>query len=92
MLDDPSYYETLKDRVEIEFAPTQPRHYPSGAKVEITVDVKNVKVLIVKVFEVDTFNFYRKTGREVSMSINVDGLIANHQVWNDLGVDAGDDR
>ena len=22
----------------------------------------------------------------------VDGLIANHQVWNDLGVDAGDDR
>jgi len=79
LLDDPSYYERLKDRVDIEFAPTQEHYLSAGDPVVIDVDVKNVETLIVKVFEVDTYNFYREKGVPVDASINIDGLVANHE-------------
>ncbi len=44
------------------------------------VDIKNVKKLIVKVYEVNTRNYYQKYGREVNTDIKLDGLIPNHEV------------
>jgi len=80
LLNDPAYYERLKERVEIEFAPTQHRHYAVNDPVAIDVDVKNVKKLLVKVFEIHAFNYYKQLGREVDASINLDGLVANHEL------------
>ena len=34
----------------------------------------------MKVFEINTFNYYQKTQREVDASINLDGLVANHEL------------
>ena len=39
--------------------------------------VKNVPTLIVKVYEINTFNFYQQNQREVNTDINLDGLVAN---------------
>ncbi len=39
--------------------------------------IKNVSTLIVKVFEINTQNFYRQYGREVDTDVNLDGLVAN---------------
>ena len=80
LLDDPGYYEKLKDRVEIEFAPTQRRHFRATEPVSLTVDVKNVKKLLIKVFEINTLNYYRSLTREVDASINLDGLVANEEL------------
>lgn len=77
MLDDPSYYERLKERVEIEFAPTQARYYGAEQPVALDVDVKNVPTLLVRVFEIHTLNYYREVGKEVDASVNLDGLVAN---------------
>ncbi len=79
LLDDPGYYEALKERVEIEFPPTQRTDYGDEDPVTIDVDLKNVDTLLVKVFEINTFNYYREVGREVDASINLDGLVANHE-------------
>ena len=79
LLDDPTYYEALRDRVELEFAPTQPEHYDAAEPVAVEVDVKNVRTLLVKVFEIDAFNYYREQDREVDASIDLDGLVANHE-------------
>ena len=35
MLDDPAYYEKLRERVEIEFAPTQQTEYAADEPVSI---------------------------------------------------------
>ena len=61
LLDDPGYYEALKERVEIEFA-ADPAAADFGADepVALEVDVKNVETLLVKVFEINTFNYYRE--------------------------------
>lgn len=80
LLDDPGYYERLKDRVEIEFAPTQRRAYSATEPVTLEVDVKNVNKLLIKVFEINTLNYYQALAREVDASINLDGLIANEEL------------
>jgi hypothetical protein len=41
--------------------------------------VKNVDTLIVKVFEVNTQNFYREQLKEIGPDINLDGLVANEE-------------
>lgn len=77
LLNDPAYYERLKDRVDIEFAPTQPTWFAADDPVAIEVDIKNVDTLLLRVFEIDTLNYYREVGKEVDASINLDGLVAN---------------
>ena len=41
--------------------------------------MKNVETLIVKVFEVNTQNFYREHLTEIGPDINLDGLVANEE-------------
>ena len=53
--------------------------------------MKNVDKLIVKVYEVNTRNFYQQYGREVNTDIKLDGLIANHEVTHEY-VDAPEIR
>ncbi|MFO1051292.1 MAG: hypothetical protein U1F36_03630 [Planctomycetota bacterium] len=79
MIGSPAYYEQLRDRVEIAFPRTAKTEFGLGDKVALDVDVKNVKTLIVKVFEIDTFNYLRATGREVDASIDLDGLVATEE-------------
>ena len=79
LLGDPSLYEQLEQRVEIEFPPTQPRSYGAQEAVSIDVDLKNVRTLLVKVFEINAPNYYDGQGREVDASIQLDGLIASEE-------------
>lgn len=79
LLDDPAYYERLRARVEIEFSPSQPRYYAAEESVAIDVDLKNVGTLLVKVFEINTFNYYKDQGQEIDASIDLDGLVAGSE-------------
>jgi hypothetical protein len=79
LLDDPAYYEQLRDRVEIRFAPTVREHFALADPVRLEVDLKNVGRLLVKVFEIHTYNYLRAEGRAVDASIDLDGLVANEE-------------
>jgi len=74
----PSEFQALKDRVDIEFDPTSREVYSLNDEVTLPVHLKNVPKLIVKVFEINTLNYYRNLGNEVSTDIDLDGLVANH--------------
>lgn len=73
----PARFQALKDRVDIEFDPTSTEVYGIKDDVVLPVHLKNVPKLMVKVFEINTVNFYRKQSREVSTDIDLDGLVAN---------------
>jgi hypothetical protein len=88
LADDPAWLAALEARVEIEFAPTQPRHHGARDPVALEVDLKHVDTLLVKVFEVDAFNWYRARDAEVDASIPLDGLVANHEFTLDVGAGA----
>lgn len=76
MLDDPAYYEELKDRVEIRFPATRTVLFGARDPIGLDVDIKHVTHLVVKVFEIDTLTYYRDRHEEVSAWIDLDGLVA----------------
>ncbi|MFT6107138.1 MAG: hypothetical protein ACJA2W_000041 [Planctomycetota bacterium] len=69
--------EALRQRVDIEFARTNPRHLTADAPVTLQVDVKNVDRMIVKVFEIDPVAYFDRFKRPVTSSLDLDGLVAN---------------
>ncbi len=73
----PEPFRQLKERVDIDFDFANKTLYAVDAPVNLDVHVKNVSTLIVKVFEINTQNFYRQYGREVDTDINLDGLVPN---------------
>ena len=73
----PAQYKALKDRVDIDFAFTNPTDYDEDDKVTLELFTKNVSTLMVKVFEINTTNFYRQNLAEVNTDVNLDGLVAN---------------
>ncbi|MCH2062291.1 MAG: hypothetical protein MK194_01055, partial [Roseibacillus sp.] len=75
----PSQFQSLKDRVDIEFDPGNPEHFGISDDVSLRVHLKNVQTLIVKVFEVNTLNYYLKHGSEISTDLALDGLVTNHE-------------
>lgn len=77
LLDDPARYEALEDRVDIDFASTQPHYYAPDASVELQLAIKNVDRLLIKVFDIDAYNYYRLMDREIGADIELDGLVAN---------------
>lgn len=75
----PEEYKSVLNRVDIEFVSTNPEFYQPDDEVELELYVKNVKNLIVKVFEINTTNYYRKYKREIDTDINLDGLVPNFE-------------
>ncbi len=75
----PAGLQQLRDRVDIEFAATNQVRHRENDQVAIDVDIKNVSTLIVKVYEINTQNYYRENRREVNTDINLDGLVANFE-------------
>ena len=75
----PARYKALKERVDIEFLPTNKKLFRPDEKVSLGLYIKNVKSLIVKVYEINTYNYYRDRGRELGTNIDLDGLVANEE-------------
>ncbi|MBL8898444.1 MAG: hypothetical protein JNM84_12480, partial [Planctomycetes bacterium] len=79
LLDDPAYYEELRDRVEIRFTPTANSHFAIDEPVAFDLELKNAGTLLVRVFEIHTRNFHREQQREIDVAIDLDGLVANEE-------------
>lgn len=75
----PAQYQALKDRIDIDFAPTNKSEFGPDEPVSLDVYLKNIDNLIVKVFEINTEGFYRQTPVEVGTDIQLDGLVPNQE-------------
>ena len=73
----PDRYQALKDRIDLDFAHTNQKYFAVDEPVSLDLFVKNIDSLIVRVFEINTHNYYREHQREVNTDINLDGLVAN---------------
>ena len=81
----PAKYQALKERIDLDFAATNKLLFAPGEAVSLELDVKNVEKLIVKVYELNTFNYYRDHLREVDTDINLDGLVPNEETTHSYG-------
>ena len=75
----PSEFKALKDRIDLDFAHTNQPIFGPNEAVSVDLNIKNVKTLIVKVFEINTKNYYRDYQRQVDTDVNLDGLVANSE-------------
>lgn len=73
----PSEFQALKERVDIEFDPRNEKFYGVSDAVALKVELKNVPKLMVKVFEINTLNYYNLQNNEISTDIALDGLVAS---------------
>ncbi len=73
----PDHFAKLRDRVDIDFAFTNKTDFAADEPVRLDLYVKNVPTLLVKVFEINTSNYYRTQLKEVDTDVNLDGLVAN---------------
>lgn len=74
LLDDPSRLAALRDQVELTLVPTNKALWSAAEPVSLQVDVKNVTTLVVKVFELNAFNYATTHGKDVDPTIDLDGL------------------
>ncbi len=72
-------YKALVERVDIDFAPTNPVRFNPSDRVKLEVDLKNVNELLINIFEINAESYYRKFGSSIDTSIKLDGLIPNWQ-------------
>ncbi|MBM79816.1 MAG: hypothetical protein CMJ78_04395 [Planctomycetaceae bacterium] len=79
----PAEFKALKERIDLDFAHTNKTVFGTNEPVSLDLNVKNVKTLIVKVFEINTKNYYRNYQRQVDTDVNLDGLVANRETTTD---------
>lgn len=79
LLDDPARLERLEKRVELRFPATMKKTYGANDAVRLVLDTKNVKALLVKVFEIDTFRYHVERQKPVDATIDLDGVVANFE-------------
>jgi len=75
----PTEFQQLKDRVDIEFPATNVPQFLPGDDIAFDVIVKNAPKLIVKIFELNTLNFFQTQQRQLNTDLNLDGLVANSE-------------
>lgn len=73
----PAAVQALKDRVDLDFVATNDVTFAPGEPVQLELFIKNVDNLIVKVFEIQTGNYYREQRKEINTDIHLDGLTPN---------------
>ncbi len=72
-------YEELNSRVELKIVPENKSQFKASDKVELELALKNIDKLMVKVYQINTLNYYKKFSEKVAVSINLDGLEANSE-------------
>ena len=80
----PSAYQSLRDRVDIEFSPANSSLFFPEDEVSLDVVLKNSPKLIVKIFELNTLGLALAQNRQPDTDLNLDGLVANEEQVHEL--------
>ena len=75
----PSSVQQLRERVDLDFDPTNPPVIAPGAEVSLDLWIKNVPHLSISLFEINTANYYRANLQQIGTDLNLDGLLSNVQ-------------
>jgi hypothetical protein len=80
---EPSVINSLKTRVEMAFDRRNKVHFDVKEGVKLSVYIKNVPSLVVKLYRINTRAYYRTHQAEVPAHITLDGLKAHEEVTYD---------
>jgi hypothetical protein len=84
----PQAFQALKDRVDVDFALTNPPFSAPADDVALDLFIKNAPKLIVKIYEINTLSYFLTSQRQLNTDLALDGLVANREVTHDFAADA----
>ena len=67
--------QAIRDSVQLRLAAENPLRFDDGP-TDLIVDIKNIKDLVVRIYEINTHSYYRTHVREIDTDIDLDGLVA----------------
>lgn len=70
----------LNERVELTLSETNPRIFPTDIDATISLDVKGVEELIVRVYEINSQSYYRTHNEPIDTNVDLDGLVATEEL------------
>ncbi len=82
-------YKSLLDRIELNFAIDNPNYLKPGEAVKLDVELKRVDELRIKVYELQSFNYYSTHKAPVDQAVDLDGMVATHERRLDVATDPG---
>lgn len=85
----PQAYRAILERIELNFAPENPAYIQPGDPVALAVDVKRADRLLVKIYEMQTFNYYTTHQAPVDQAVDLDGMIPTHERRLEVAADPG---
>lgn len=68
-------------RKRFPFANSTENISPIMKKVKLYLEIKNIPNMTIKIFEFSSEDYYLKKNTEISGEINIDGLIANQEIY-----------
>ncbi|MCC6509716.1 MAG: hypothetical protein IT423_11445, partial [Pirellulaceae bacterium] len=75
----PAQQKELRERIELRFGPRNQVKFAAEDTVELSIELKNVPQLLVKIYEVNPRNYFRTFNKPLATDIDLDGLVANAQ-------------
>ncbi len=76
--------QQLKERIDIDFLPDNKTLFSPGDNVSLKVATKNVQSLLVKVYRINTTNYYTLNLRPIDTTLSLDGLSATWERTLDI--------
>jgi hypothetical protein len=76
---EPDAFRALRDRVDLDFAPTNPARLAPGDEVSVELFVKNAPKVMVKIYEINLLSFFLTQQRQLNTDLKLDGLLANRE-------------
>ena len=74
----PEEFKRIQDEVILRFKDTNKELFLINESVELSMEIKNVQELTIRVFEFNTETYYKKTLQPFDTSINLHGMVPSH--------------
>ena len=75
----PASQREVRERIELKFAATSKEYYQPNDSVSLVADIKNVSQLIVRIYNINARNAFRKNASAINTDLDLDGLVANSE-------------
>ena len=66
----------LRDRINLKILDTNSQKFAVDEPVELTLEIKNISEVEVRIFQIDTYNYCKTNLRDFNDDIDLEGLVA----------------
>ncbi|WP_145421790.1 hypothetical protein [Planctomycetes bacterium K23_9] len=71
--------QAIRDSTQLRLTAENKVRYAADEPTELTVDVKNIDELVLRIYQINTDAYYRSSSKPINTDIDLDGLVASSE-------------